>query len=166
MKILLSLGLLATIACTPPSPETAPAAVCFLAQVDTTDWRWVRADLVALHIPSGMRPDTGVAVALEFSHGGGRWLNDSLSVEYAPLGDSFQTTPPWTVPPGDPACWDSDGLEIRLRIGRVDGRPAFRAWVRPGHTSARWTFIMISGQHARQEAQFYTILKSSRLTRD
>lgn len=155
--------LIGCLACAPTTPPTPPAALCHLAVVDTTGWQSVNTGLVTLMIPPGLSPDTGVMADLEFYHGGGRWRNDSLTVEYAPIGQTSWNLPPWTASPGELACWEvADGLEVKIRTDRTGGRYVFRAWVRLLTLTDRWTFVLVSGSKESQQARLVAILLSIR----
>src|SRR5438128_281038 len=76
-----------------PVPVTVAPDICNAPIVDTTGWQpLVFAGRLRLVIPSSLRRYTSVQAGLEFYHGGERWMERDLTVEWDVSHRAYERT--------------------------------------------------------------------------
>jgi hypothetical protein len=155
--------LLLLAACAPPPRATPLSALCAASSVDTSRWQRRSLSNATVLLPTGARPDRGTTEA-EFYHGGGRWLDHDLVVQYgfinqdSPYG--IRLPPDWI--PAPPACWSPpNGLwDVRATSGRRNDRYYVQSWTRRLASTGHWLTVWADASDPATMPVLYAIVSS------
>jgi len=152
-------------ACRMPPPAMPLTALCVESHTDTTQWRRRSLGPGTVLLPPAARPDTGVMASLVFYHGGGRWLDHDLVVQYgfinqdSPYG--LQLPPDWI--PAPPACWPPPtGWDVRAASGRRNDHYYVQAWLRRPGSTGHWLTVWAEASDREATPVLYAVVSSVR----